>query len=489
MASETQLSNFVINEFESAETYEKAKAAGLIGENEMCLVPSTEEETLNAMVASATASANDALAYSQNAKTSETAAAESADASKASMDAAKASAGDASASADFVTEASESIKSNVIDAAKSEKAAKTYAENALASANEAKNYGENKASKCVPSTAGNAAGLDASGNLIDLGNGSGDAWKFTPAFGGSNKAPTNLLSIGTDGSTNNVYNQNGFVGTEDASTLTECPVTSGAFYAYRTVYPLKTDVGTKICVELKELYPSLGRTWTAVYQSNTASWTGWIENAGCAPKAPLMELNTTTKSSMDAYTEAGVYWINPSVTTDVPNNSWGILRVFVGGSNILHEFYAALNDAHAFRIFVNGSWQKWHASYSGAGSGNSAGWSFNINPDGSVDLWCRQTVTDWNCTYTLGDSGWYRSHPLPRPELPFTVTNQVTSATYLPTDGNGGVLWCLGQEGTGYCAQFYLVRHTSVAAINGVIEYHVHGTLNSSSSTSSGTKA
>ena len=202
-----------------------------------------------------------------------------------------------------------------------------------------------------------------------------------------------------------------------------------------------------------------------------------------------MELNTTTKSSMDAYTEAGVYWINPSVTTDVPNNSWGILRVFVGGSNILHEFYAALNDAHAFRIFVNGSWQKWHASYSGAGSGNSAGWSFNINPDGSVDLWCRQTVTDWNCTYTLGDSGWYRSHPLPRPELPFTVTNQVTSATYLPTDGNGGVLWCLGQEGTGYCAQFYLVRHTSVAAINGVIEYHVHGTLNSSSSTSSGTKA
>ena len=336
-----------------------------------------------------------------------------------------------------------------------------------------------KADKKVPSTAGNAAGLDASGNLIDLGNDSGNAWKFTPAFGGSNKAPTNLLSIGTDGNTSNAHNQNGFVGTEDASTLTECPVKTGAFYAYRTVYPLKTNVGTKICVELKELYPSLGRIWTAVYQSNTASWTGWIENAGCAPKATLMELNTATKTSMDLYTEAGMYWVNPGVTTDAPNNSWGMLRVFAGGNNILQEFYAALNETYAFRVFVNGSWQKWHASYSGAGTGDSAGWNYNFNPDGSVDLWCRQTVTDWNCTQTLGNSGWYRSYPLPRPKLPFTVINQITSATYLPTDGNGGVLWCLGQEGPSYCAQFYLVRHTSVAAINGVIEYHVHGTYNS----------
>ena len=38
-----------------------------------------------------------------------------------------------------------------------------------------------KSDKKVPSIAGNAAGLDAGGNLIDLGNGSGDAWKFTPA--------------------------------------------------------------------------------------------------------------------------------------------------------------------------------------------------------------------------------------------------------------------------------------------------------------------
>ena len=202
-----------------------------------------------------------------------------------------------------------------------------------------------------------------------------------------------------------------------------------------------------------------------------------------------MELNTTTKSSMDLYTEAGVYWINPNTTSDAPNGSWGILRVFAGGNNVLQEFYAALNETYAFRIYVNGGWQKWHASYSGVGTDNSAGWSYNINPDGSVDLWCRQTVTDWNCTYTLGDSGWYRSHPLPRPELPFSLYDQVISATYVPNDGNGGVLWSLGQEGPKYCTQFYLVRHTSVSAINGVVEYHVHGTLPNSSSTSPGTKA
>ena len=224
-----------------------------------------------------------------------------------------------------------------------------------------------------------------------------------------------------------------------------------------------------------------------VYPATKASQVDGLDEllALKADKKTLLELDTTTQhSSMSDYTSSGMYWINPGVTTDAPDGQWGFLRVFADG-NILQEFTGYSENSRAVRMYVNNAWTTWSREHYGSGNG----WSWEINPDGSVDLWCRQTVSNWNCTYTLGDSGWYRSHPLPRPELPFSISDQVTRATYLPTDGNGGVLWCLGQEGPGFCAQFYLVRHTSVAAINGVVEYHVHGTLNNSSSTSPGTKA
>lgn len=224
-----------------------------------------------------------------------------------------------------------------------------------------------------------------------------------------------------------------------------------------------------------------------VYPATKASQVDGLDEllALKADKKTLLELDTTTQhSSMSDYTSSGMYWINPGVTTDVPGGQWGFLRVFAYG-NILQEFTGYSENSRAVRMFVNNAWTTWSREHYGSGNG----WSWEINPDGSVDLWCRQTVSNWKCTNKLDDSGWFRSDPLPRPVLPFSVSDQVTSATYVPSDGHGGVLWCLGQEGPGYCAQFYLVRHTSVAAINGVVEYHVHGNLNNSSSTSPGTKA
>lgn len=326
-------------------------------------------------------------------------------------------------------------------------------------------------SKKVPSTAGNAAGLDASGNLIDLGDGSGDAWKFTPAFGGSNKAATDMLLIHTNASTSLVNNQNSFVGTEDATTLTNSPVTSGAFYAYRTVYPLKTDVGTKVCVELRELYPSLGRVWVNLYQSNTTSWSGWVENAGCAPKAPLMSLNTTTKATTTLYTEPGVYWINPNATTDVPNSSWGFLRVFVGGNNILQEFYAALNSTYAFRVYVNGGWQNWHGHFPDGG-GNGV-WRWKINHDNSVDLWCSLSLSGISTNQSLGSL--YRSTGLSRPNYPFTVNNACVQATW-NSNGFGGFLWSYSAGGETAPPGYYLVRTDNKSGISGKLDLYVHGT-------------
>lgn len=48
--------------------------------------------------------------------------------------------------------------------------------------------------------------------------------------------------------------------TEDASTLTNSPVTSGGFWARRTVYPVSNPTGSQhITVELEEYEPVLGR--------------------------------------------------------------------------------------------------------------------------------------------------------------------------------------------------------------------------------------
>lgn len=83
--------------------------------------------------------------------------------------------------------------------------------------------------------------------------------------------------------------------------------------------------------------------------------------AGKADVQPLMRLNRTdTKASADAYTTAGMYWINPSITTDIPEKQWGFLRVFADSDVILQEFYAALSGIHGYRVYVNGGWQSWN---------------------------------------------------------------------------------------------------------------------------------
>lgn len=205
--------------------------------------------------------------------------------------------------------------------------------------------------------------------------------------------------------------------------------------------------------------------------------------AAKADRKTLLELNRAdTHVSVDEYTTEGMFWINPSITTDIPGKQWGFMRVFANGGVILQEFTPYQDSNRAIRMYVNSAWTSWHREQYGTGNG----WSYCIHPDGSVDLWCRQVVSNAACTTALGS--WYRTAALHREAFPFNVTDPVTSATYYPSDGNGGLLWCLGQEGSAQCAQFYLVRHTSVASLSGYIEYHVHGTY-AGGSVTPGTKA
>ena len=68
------------------------------------------------------------------------------------------------------------------------------------------------------------------------------------------------------------------VATEDASTIKDCPVGSGAFYAYRLALPITgTSPGQKykVVVVLFEAYPSPGRIWTNAYNPDSGNWGAW----------------------------------------------------------------------------------------------------------------------------------------------------------------------------------------------------------------------
>lgn len=72
------------------------------------------------------------------------------------------------------------------------------------------------------------------------------------------------------------------IATEDASTLSNCPVSSGAFYAYRKVYPIYSPQfdHCKIVVELHESWPKKGRVWVTAFDPNNG-WGSWHAGADC----------------------------------------------------------------------------------------------------------------------------------------------------------------------------------------------------------------
>ena len=92
---------------------------------------------------------------------------------------------------------------------------------------------------------------------------------------------TNVLAIalGENNTLDAVKNQPATIMVEDASTLTNSPVTSGGFWARRTVYPVSNPTGSEhITVELEEYEPVLGRRWLRTYYAATGKWSSaWVE--------------------------------------------------------------------------------------------------------------------------------------------------------------------------------------------------------------------
>ncbi len=116
-----------------------------------------------------------------------------------------------------------------------------------------------------------------------------------------------------------------------------------------------------------------------------------------ADKAPLLTLNTGTQhTSVDDYKDSGMFWINPSVTTDIPGSQWGFLRVFSSG-NILQEFTGYSDSARAVRMFVNNEWTAWDLRQGGTWAPTVDGANIYTTRSGTWARIGNMVLLTWNC--------------------------------------------------------------------------------------------
>ena len=103
----------------------------------------------------------------------------------------------------------------------------------------------------------NAPNINANGDL---------SARNIPMYNTTKAAPADLLHVNVNGDYSDSVMHISYVGTEDASTLTNSPVTSGAFYAIREVHRVPNYYGGyHHLVVFREIYPEQGRVWSRMY--------------------------------------------------------------------------------------------------------------------------------------------------------------------------------------------------------------------------------
>lgn len=100
--------------------------------------------------------------------------------------------------------------------------------------------------------------------------------KMVMSYADYHAAPNDLLNVQLDGNREVDNMQPSYIATENASTLYQSPVSSGAFYAVRTVEYFPNP--GHVIVRLHESYPNNGRIWSNMYDNNIKDWYGWKEN-------------------------------------------------------------------------------------------------------------------------------------------------------------------------------------------------------------------
>lgn len=117
---------------------------------------------------------------------------------------------------------------------------------------------------------------DVAASLQNQVDALGEEVKMIPFAYGHNNFVTDLLRVDHD---NPLGESNKFsvISTEDASTLANSPIASGAFYAYREIMLVDSQVGNKakIIVVVFEAYPQDGRIWINSFNPDSQKWSDW----------------------------------------------------------------------------------------------------------------------------------------------------------------------------------------------------------------------
>ena len=212
------------------------------------------------------------------------------------------------------------------------------------------------------------ANLGAANNIVE---------HFASCYGATNQPTNDLLLIDINdnfGSSN--YDMS--FGTEDASTLKNSPVTSGAFYGYRKVYQIHTTNKYKTIIELHEAWPRRGRVWKREYDPNNGWSNHWSFSFTNNDTVPIANGGTGATTRGDALYNfivggvysgeinnliiAGTYWINLSNCKNGPSNSgYGTMEVTKSTSNNFLQRFTYYTGMVFYRTFTNGRWYDWRA--------------------------------------------------------------------------------------------------------------------------------
>lgn len=210
-----------------------------------------------------------------------------------------------------------------------------------------------------------------------IGAAPADLADYTP-YNGRKNFISNLLHI--DLSNPDAYcNKASVIATEDASTLIDSPVTSGAFYAYREVLFIDSPTGgqPKCIVRLTQSYPFEGVIWTNIYDPNMASWSGWNKFENSTKYAPAglslydvainseAELETALTTAYSKTEDKGVGFARIHVHSNalpLCGGSWffTIFRTESSYGTVFGSCY--FNDDFVFRNLLGGEWGEWEFS-------------------------------------------------------------------------------------------------------------------------------
>ena len=189
------------------------------------------------------------------------------------------------------------------------------------------------------------------------------AYKFTPEWAKTHQARNDVMNILTNGNLDAENMHDSYIATEDASTLVNSPVTSGAFRATREVKVIPNGSKYDICVTLYETYPVAGRIWTRLYDGS--NWTPkWQDSFDFAPSGYGLG-ETLGKYCTDCFSidKGGLYYVDAN-TANIPEGVIrGVVLAMITKADTTKEpilmLISGANVAFSYYSSYAGSYQPW----------------------------------------------------------------------------------------------------------------------------------